>query len=83
MPVPRVALVSDDLTGALDAAAPFLAVGKYCVVATDLAALKAALAAGAEVVAVSLNSREGTAEEAARRVREAVGTLAGVPLLFK
>ena len=83
MPVPQVALVSDDLTGALDAAAPFVAVGKHCVVATEPAALPAALAAGAEVVAVSLNSREATAKEAARRVREAVGTLAGVPLLFK
>ena len=83
MPVPQVALVSDDLTGALDAAAPFVAVGKHCVVATEPAALPAALAAGAEVVAVSLNSREGTAEEAARRVRAAAGTLAGVPLLFK
>lgn len=80
---PHTALVSDDLTGALDSAAPFARAGWRTVVATGPAALERALAAGADVVAVSLNSRERSATEAATRARRAVEALSQVPVLFK
>lgn len=79
----RLAIVSDDLTGALDSAAPFANLGFRVVVATGLAALPAALASGAEVLAVSLSSREIAAPQAAFRAAQAARLLAGVPRLFK
>lgn len=83
MATPHTALVSDDLTGALDSAVAFAQAGWRTVVATSLAALGQALAAGADVVAVSLNSREIAAGEAAARAREAAVALSGVPVVFK
>lgn len=80
---PHIGLVSDDLTGALDSAVPFALAGWRTVVATGLPSLDRALAAGADVVAVSLNSREITVAEAMARARTAAGALAAVPLLFK
>ncbi len=79
----QLAIVSDDLTGALDSAAPFANLGFRVVVATGLAALPAALASGAEVLAVSLSSREIAAPEAAFRAAQAARLLSGVPRLFK
>lgn len=79
----KLAILSDDLTGALDSAAPFANLGLPVVVATHAAALPAALAAGAAVVAVSLASREIAAAEAAARAAAAARELAGVPQLFK
>lgn len=79
----HTALVSDDLTGALDSAVPFARAGWYTVVATDLSALDRAIATGAEVVAVSLNSREIAAPLAADRARQAGIALSKVPFLFK
>lgn len=79
----HLAILSDDLTGALDSAAPFANLGMTVVVATGLAALPAALACGAEVLAVSLSSREIAAPEAAFRAAQAARLLAGVPRLFK
>lgn len=80
---PHTALVSDDLTGALDSAVPFAKAGWHTVVATGLPSLDRALAAGADVVAVSLNSRELSSAEAADRVRRAADALSQVPVLFK
>jgi uncharacterized protein YgbK (DUF1537 family) len=80
---PRVALISDDLTGALDAAAPFAGAGWRTVVATAPEHLAAALAAGAEILAVSLNSRDISADDAAMRAGQAAAALAAVPILFK
>ena len=54
----RLAVLADDLTGALDAAAPFAARGITTVVALGLDGLDAALASGADVVGVSTDSRE-------------------------
>jgi uncharacterized protein YgbK (DUF1537 family) len=79
----QLAILSDDLTGALDSAAPFANLGFRVVVATGLAALPAALASGAEVLAVSLSSREIVAPQAAFRAAQAARLLAGVPRLFK
>lgn len=78
----RLVIVADDLTGALDAAAPFADRGLVVRVATHGAALDRA-AIGADVVAVSTRSRE-IAPDAARAAVASV--LARVPAgvaLFK
>lgn len=78
----RLAIIADDLTGALDAAAPFADKGLRVRVATRFDALEAAIA-GAGVVAVSTRSRE-IAPDAARAAVAAA--LAGLPAgvrLFK
>lgn len=72
-----LALIADDLTGALDAAAAFCADGLSVVVATRPEAYSAALDTGAEVVALSTNSRDGSAQEAQARVARAVAQSAG------
>lgn len=79
----RLAVVADDLTGALDAGAPFADRGLRVRVATDPSTLALALD-GAEVVAVSTRSRE----IAPAAARDAVGRLLaglppGVPLFKK
>lgn len=79
----RIALIADDLTGALDAAAPFVAEGMAAVVATSLRGLPRAIAAGCPVVAVSLGSREVTADKAAGMARMAARHLAGAEWMFK
>jgi uncharacterized protein YgbK (DUF1537 family) len=83
MTSPHTALVSDDLTGALDSAVAFAREGCRTLVATGPAALERALATGADVIAVSLNSREAGPTEAAARARQAAHLLSGVPVLFK
>ncbi len=81
---PQLAVVADDLTGALDAAAPFAAAGLAVAVATRIGALPAALATGASVVAVSTRSREMAAGEARSAVAAALAALpAGVRLIKK
>lgn len=79
----RLAVIADDLTGALDAGAPFADRGLRVRVATDVAALADALD-GAEVVAVSTRSRE-IAPAAARSAVAVVlaGLPAGVPVFKK
>lgn len=72
----QLAIISDDLTGALDAAAPLAGIAGGVAVATRPAALRAALASGASVVAVSTRSREIPATEARARV---VAALAEIP----
>lgn len=79
----QVALIADDLTGALDAAAPLALAGLRTVVATGLAGLPLALASGAEVIAVSTASREGTEAEAARRAGAAARALEAAPWRMK
>lgn len=83
MSTPHTALVSDDLTGALDSAVAFARAGWRTVVATGPDSLERAMSAGADVVAVSLNSREVGAEEARARVRQAAVALSCVPVVFK
>jgi len=60
----RLAIVADDLTGALDVSAPIAARGLRVVVATGPAATAQAINSGAEVVVVNTASREGSAENA-------------------
>ena len=76
----RVAIVADDLTGALDAAAPFAQRGATTRVVVALERLEALLDAwrGAlpEVIAVTTESRHLTASAAAERVARATQMLA-------
>ncbi|WP_459033625.1 four-carbon acid sugar kinase family protein [Roseivivax sp. CAU 1761] len=77
-------IVADDLTGALDSAAVFAGRGARVRVATGPEGLGEALASAAEVVAVSTNSRDGSAAEATDAARRVAADLAGrAGLLFK
>ena len=78
-----LAIIADDLTGALDAAAPFAMRGIPTVVALTTSALPQALATGARVVGVSTDSREITPDAATRAVRLAVSMLPVGTALFK
>ncbi|WP_172332017.1 four-carbon acid sugar kinase family protein [Mangrovicoccus sp. HB161399] len=82
--MPRLILVADDLTGALDSAVAFAARGMETLVARGLAAVPAALAAGPELLAVSTGTREVPAAEA-RALHERLRALlpAGDAILFK
>ncbi|GHC59531.1 four-carbon acid sugar kinase family protein [Neogemmobacter tilapiae] len=77
----QVAIIADDLTGALDSAAPFAAMGLRTVVLTGLEALPQA--EGADVVALSLASREIPVGQAAARAEAAARALGGAVWLFK
>lgn len=79
----RVAIVADDLTGALDAAAPFAARGADTRVVIAPERLEATLSSWAEgdwpqVIAVNTESRHLAAGEAAERVADAVRQLAAL-----
>lgn len=75
----RLAIIADDLSGALDTAAPFAARGADARVVISLEALAATLEAWQgqwpEVIAVNTESRHLQAEDAALRVGEAVRIL--------
>lgn len=73
----RLAIIADDLTGALGSAAPFAMRGERTMVAVTPNALKEVLATGASVIGVSTNSREFSPEAARARVCEAIADLAG------
>lgn len=78
-----LAIIADDLTGALDAAAPFALRGIRTVVALNAAALPGALASGARVVGLSTDSREIAPDAARQAVRRALGMLPGGTAVFK
>ncbi|KQV81485.1 four-carbon acid sugar kinase family protein [Rhizobium sp. Root1220] len=71
----KVAIIADDLTGALDTGTPFVDAGLSVVVAIDIEAIPEALATGSEVVVVNTASRALPEEEAARRVGLAASAL--------
>lgn len=78
-----LAIIADDLTGALDAAAPLAMAGARVMVATRPETLSQALGSGADVVAVSTRSREVAPDAAVAAV---AGVLAALPArvrLFK
>jgi uncharacterized protein YgbK (DUF1537 family) len=81
----RLAIIADDLTGALDTATPFVAAGLHVAVATTLDGIAAALATGADVVAVNTASRAQPPPEAAARAAQAATALmqAKPAILFK
>lgn len=80
----RLAVVADDLTGALDASALFAARGLTTVVALGVDDLDAALASGADVVGVSTDSREIAPDAAHRAVADCMAHLpSGLPVFKK
>lgn len=60
----QLAIVADDLTGALDVSAPIAAHGLRVVVAASPDATDQAVSSGADVVVVNTLSREGSVEDA-------------------
>lgn len=68
---PRLLIIADDLTGAMDAAGPFASAGLPARVVARPAALEAALLEGARVVSLDTESRHLPAHEAAAAVRQA------------
>ena len=79
----RLAIIADDLTGALDAAAPFAARGFSTVVALGPDDLAAALCSGADVVGVSTDSRDIAPDAARRAVADCVALLPPGLVIFK
>jgi len=81
--VTRLVVIADDLTGALDAAAPFAARGLVTLVALGLEGLQEALASGADVVGVSTDSREIAPDAARQAVAACVAKLPAGVAIFK
>lgn len=79
----QVAIVADDLSGALDAAAPFAARGLETVVALGAAAVRKALQARPDVIAVSTASRELAPKAAFAAVSATLAALPNAQFLFK
>ncbi|NRP73144.1 hypothetical protein ILFOPFJJ_04043 [Ensifer psoraleae] len=79
----RLLIIADDLTGALDTAAPFAVHGFSVDVVADQSALGEAIERGSDVIAVTTRSREIDAAEAARRVLLAQRAMAPGMRIFK
>lgn len=79
----RWLIIADDLTGAMDTAAPFAMRGYRVEVVADLGALPRAVQSDAAVVTVSTRSREIPPPAAALRVAEALAALAPDMRLLK
>lgn len=76
-------IVADDLTGALDAAAPFASRGLRTVVGTRPDAAAAALSRGGDVVSLNTASRDLTPQSARERVAQVLALLPAGQRLFK
>lgn len=72
----RVALIADDLTGALDGAAPFARSGLGVAVAVDIEGVGEALLRNCDVIAVNTDSRALMADEATARIGSAWAAIA-------
>lgn len=87
MPVPLthpiLAIIADDLTGALDAAAPFAGRGLSVEVALHPEALPSAVATGAQVISVSTGSRDGSTGQARVAMDKVVAALPAGTRIFK
>lgn len=79
----RLVIIADDLTGALDSAAPFAARGLSTIVATGPEGIVKALAANSQVVAVSTQSRDLAIQDAVERVKCVLAHLPEGVRLFK
>lgn len=73
----RIAIIADDLTGALDTASPFACQGARSVCLADPGAISAYVHRETEVLSVSTNSRHMTPEQAADVARRAAEEIAG------
>ena len=79
-----LAIIADDLTGALDSAAPFAMRGIGTSVALSVGALPKALSSGARIVGVSTDSRDMPPDAATTRVLAALECLPkGTPIFKK
>ncbi|MBP2238302.1 uncharacterized protein YgbK (DUF1537 family) [Sinorhizobium kostiense] len=78
-----LAIVADDLTGALDTAAPFAARGMHVEVALTAEAIEIALGERPEVLSVNLGSRDLAAAAAKSLTTRAVAALPPGTRLFK
>ena len=83
--MPKVLIIADDLTGALDAAVAFSRPGLRVSVARTLGGLRECLRDGADVIAVNTASRDATEEHALTALQEiaAVIDLGALPVLMK
>lgn len=83
--IPRVLIIADDLTGALDSGSAFAMRGHATRVLLDADDLPAALAdQGAQVIAIATGTREIPADQAAAVVSRIAGMAAGFDgILFK
>ncbi|WP_320195451.1 four-carbon acid sugar kinase family protein [Agrobacterium rosae] len=79
----RLLIVADDLTGALDTAAPFAAAGMKVTVVANQAFVAGAIAGDADVITVTTRSREIPADEAANRVASIKAAMKPGIRLFK
>ncbi len=81
----RLAIIADDLTGALDTATPFVAAGLRVAVAISIDGIAAALATGADIVAVNTASRALPPRDAMARAAQAARALnaAEPSIIFK
>lgn len=78
-----LAILADDLTGALDSAAPFAARGLNVEVVLAAEGVGAALGAAPDVLSINLGTRELTSAAAQRAVRVALAALPAGIRLFK
>ncbi|WP_077965952.1 four-carbon acid sugar kinase family protein [Ensifer adhaerens] len=78
-----LAIIADDLTGALDAAAPFAARGMHVEVALVSEAIDGALRQKPDVLSINLGSRELSGEVARQRAAAALSRLPLETRLFK
>jgi uncharacterized protein YgbK (DUF1537 family) len=78
-----LAIIADDLTGALDTAAPFAGRGLHTQVVLTLDAIADALAQLPDVLSVNLGSREMTVQDAQQAVLTALSRLPPDAVLFK
>jgi len=76
-------IVADDMTGALDTAAPFAARGLHAEVALTVDAVAQTLAAGPDVLSVNLASREKSPEYAHRLMGQVTEMMPADVRLFK
>jgi uncharacterized protein YgbK (DUF1537 family) len=83
---PRIAIIADDLTGALDTSTPFALHGLRVAAPLVVEDIDEALGANPDVIAVNTASRALGREDAASRVREAAERLLGAErpdIIFK
>lgn len=78
-----LAILADDLTGALDTAAPFAARGLHVEVALATGAIGEALREAPRILAINLASREIGADAARRQAERALAALPAATRLFK
>jgi uncharacterized protein YgbK (DUF1537 family) len=79
----RLAIIADDLTGALDASAPFADRGLRTAVTLGNDGISQALASGAEIIGVSTDSREVAPDQARDAVKACLASLPHGVAIFK